>query len=1767
MDVQLLEHQRVLGYTSAGKQAAREACPRGTRPVALEPERRRRREATRVAKRDGKSTQGKSRIRLPPRPATPPSPPLVQVQRVGKTVSVEHCLGIPRRCTYYGKGSSDTEQSITLGKDLRHSTRSERDVRAARRREWREKTCHARPLQLWVGAEQQKVQRPPAEAATPTPPRQASMTRGEGKVCTCLLPGMCLAHPQRKVVRFFGQTPPQMGGAVVLPARGPVVVVEKGAETPEVFEVCVGPREEETTVLVGHILSPSVHRSDCVARVLRALARNLGEDLPATLEHVGYTADDVREALAATVEVHGDKWVTDVVEGVGEYPIISSQRVDWLKPVVVCEITDSETAVGHARLWLPMLQQRLQPGTVKVTATALRQCFRGDSHLSTWHNVLGGARAHYPERVKDMDFVYTTRFPVFFECRKARQEFAYAISAMAAGAKVELPMLPPPPPSAAAANQTLHVGQTSTHLGDEEVMLAHDRCDTSYRCTVVAAKTSHMVKTEQQFRDAQWEARTTGLDRMHHDLSRVLEHARRFFGPPEEEDPVVNLVTAVCADEQHAQITGQRIPVRTVYHSPHPVPWSCAGSCKDFCTCRFSHWRLGPRAMVRATATQQFREFVASGGTGCECDGEQHCPHELGNWVMLWGVKRPHPLMAEYAKHNAPGTPFPANVERRYEFVWPRHAAEGPHHKLALSEGKVVLISGGADSRCEEAMFSLPIVPHSARLSGEVEGTGLRPYTLHALDSVDPEDLEEMDIPSFTTSFNTSAVTIGRWLGASAVAYNLCETALHSNRPAYWSSLRAGWMREEAEIREEGARVTRFLRMERADGDLWYHLTVESHQNISFVVQGLLSVTSPETDLEATREVIASGVHRAITKTGGDVSLYRDVANVFVRDFMAMRIAQVERERGAHASEVELAELNRQLHNPTRPGFWRRTLGWLYDHSSCLGLVSCYRPTEGEYGLTSLHNAATYYQSVRRRDTQARDARLATEGREAELVGTRLARRAARNQGSRAPREGHRPLHDCQLTGSRSREQRLDAAQIRYFGREPEANDPAALLDGEVFDEPLRSAPPPRVLTLPQRVAKSFGKATKRATCGRCARLAPLTGYKWRQGCCPACHQEFAERANSTTVNAVLANNGWQAELVGRGYLGAEGILLEASPKPKPLRVGAKMYPLEQTDPYNALLVKHLSQRGLEKRVVRAEHRSLVGWEGAVPALPQLAGIGFLHTPSIMAKSSFNLDTAVMTRLCAQPPVVAAEGFWETALKWVQVPGNLDVFLPGYEEYRLGKKTTPLSFDEWVRAFPAGRQKMFRKAMRDWMAGRRPSWKQLKSFSVFVKRELANNGGRVGQDMPKSNPRSICNPPEMTHALLGRFLRPITTTAKTLAERGPITYDSRCPEKLNDKVSARWIHDGEVYQPVEDQHIPGLRHVHNRTPLGTGKKFVRGQPTPVLYTDFGVNERVRQTKAPESSRCQLSSDYSMMDSSYGQGVFKWLEHILVMLGLPCGGLIFKLWRELAQVSGTANGKQFTAGWINASGRDDTALINFLVNMFLSNVGMCCSAMNCDWVQFFAMPRSSWEGKVPDYAGGAVGDDLYVDFPREWESQVRERFEPVAIAGGFTNKIEFTYDITHLVFLGNRPYPTAVQDEDGIWRHRLRWGKQLGRCLYKLGWQRMPSVDCLAWMKGVAWAALISNPHVPILRAYAISVLEQTDGVHMRVPQELWKWRMPAERRPVTVTPYTFDMLQSVYGLSKTQVALLEHALLCATLGEIINNEWLMQIFEVDKASM
>jgi len=309
----------------------------------------------------------------------------------------------------------------------------------------------------------------------------------------------------------------------------------------------------------------------------------------------------------------------------------------------------------------------------------------------------------------------------------------------------------------------------------------------------------------------------------------------------------------------------------------------------------------------------------------------------------------------------------------------------------------------------------------------------------------------------------------------------------------------------------------------------------------------------------------------------------------------------------------------------------------------------------------------------------------------------------------------------------------------------------------------------------------------------------------------------------------------------------------------------------------------------------------------------------------------------------------------------------------------------------------------------------------------------------------------------------------------------------------------------------------------------------------------------------------------MMDNSYSKECFDFLCTFYEILGFPSDGMLNKMWRSMGKVHGKArygvsNVDNFRAGYVNASGRDDTAVNNAVVNAWLIFVGVLALAgvrdeavLTCDYALAL---RVFSEIKM-----GVVGDDLLGKLPERYRGSM-DRFTAVASEAGFSNKLQIKNSLLETIFLGCRPYPCATKD-GSEWRHSLRFGKQLGRSMYKMGWQRCPTVDRLAWGKGNAWASLIADPHVPILRAYCLSILRKTNGVGMKISQDIYKKiRLPEAREIVLQTPDTYAMMHAVYGVSVSEIDELEAYLLADhPLPSLISHRTMDRIFMVDWDSM
>jgi len=731
--------------------------------------------------------------------------------------------------------------------------------------------------------------------------------------------------------------------------------------------------------------------------------------------------------------------------------------------------------------------------------------------------------------------------------------------------------------------------------------------------------------------------------------------------------------------------------------------------------------------------------------------------------------------------------------------------------------------------------------------------------------------------------------------------------------------------------------------------------------------------------------------------------------------------------------------------------------------------------------------------------------------------------------------------------------------------------------------------------------SRKMARAIKRRACAGCGGLAPEE-YKWKASCCPDCHRAF--NAGITYPEPILQhflNQGIDLKLPHDGPL--RGGAIASTPKLSEWRQGCQFDAFQETptpDPYthayevaNGLEARERQEANLEPQSRTPVNVMQMYERETLHRGPALSTIGFAgHTPTVFAKTTRNEFLAVRHRLCAKPAGwhgtgLPRPGFWKEVIQlFKERPDIVGLFMKDWEKYvSKEKEVLPLRFEEWLKGFPASRQQAFRHAKKKFADGKGMNFKKLKEFKVFLKRELAHNGYCPNErsDPAPATPRSICTPDDYNHIVMGEYMRPMTGAIKVMFS-DCIYYASRSPEANDAFLASMWEFEGATYDPCLTPS-----HVDQVSVIAPGATFKAATPIVLTTTD---RARLDPTSTPllpttadarnleeyntlfrgtaQGGHHYIMSDYSKMDSSYSDDCFEFIEYVYTTMGFPKKGLIHALWKAMAKIHGDVKGHKFKTSAANASGRDDTAVNNALINGVLTALGLIVMILDCSIQELMLKPLEKVREVTEQFKCGIVGDDLMGAIPSSWRHHFKgsapSRMQTFAEEGGFTNKLTSSSDIYQCVFLGNRPYPCAVP-RDGGWVHTIRWGKQLGRCLYKIGWQRQPTVDALAWGKGVAWATLIANPAVPVLRAYCLSVMRKTEDVRMKIPAELWKFRLPESRTTQLVTHKSFEMMERVYGLNQQEVLALESLLLVAALPSTIAHPSLDKIFSVDSDSM
>lgn len=393
----------------------------------------------------------------------------------------------------------------------------------------------------------------------------------------------------------------------------------------------------------------------------------------------------------------------------------------------------------------------------------------------------------------------------------------------------------------------------------------------------------------------------------------------------------------------------------------------------------------------------------------------------------------------------------------------------------------------------------------------------------------------------------------------------------------------------------------------------------------------------------------------------------------------------------------------------------------------------------------------------------------------------------------------------------------------------------------------------------------------------------------------------------------------------------------------------------------------------------------------------------------------------------------------------------------------------------WISSMPSNRRRPLTNAYLLYQLG---GWsRHYRTFSAFLKSEKAA-GYRVTdygtlESAEYYLDRLIQGPHDVTHVIAGPKIKPLTQRLKDIWNwQSPIFYAAKSVEYLNNWFNSRYF-DGMT---------------------------------------------------------AIMSDYSAFDNSHSDPSWDFIEGLYRRLGFfddPDFVHVMNAWRA---PRGTITGKdwvlQYIAYTMNASGRDDTALANALLNGLCFSLSVIAALCGCTIPQ---LTQSMVERYLPTLNLSVMGDDSLCLLDT---ALVTPSFLAAIESGiksfGFSAKMVVSTNPFDFVYLGMRPYPA-----NGRW-----WfGKTLGRALFKFGWKLDPTLgDGPAWFTGDCMAVSATSSITPIYWDLANSYLSTRVKCRVTRPplDDNKPWTIGDPNCP-NYTQQTVAYVADGYGLSYTEV--------------------------------
>lgn len=377
--------------------------------------------------------------------------------------------------------------------------------------------------------------------------------------------------------------------------------------------------------------------------------------------------------------------------------------------------------------------------------------------------------------------------------------------------------------------------------------------------------------------------------------------------------------------------------------------------------------------------------------------------------------------------------------------------------------------------------------------------------------------------------------------------------------------------------------------------------------------------------------------------------------------------------------------------------------------------------------------------------------------------------------------------------------------------------------------------------------------------------------------------------------------------------------------------------------------------------------------------------------------------------------------------------------------------------EDWLQSMPSRRKIALNLAFERL---KRNGWKKgYAKFSAFVKTELLPGFEKTKwgpEPLQEMLDRLIQGPRDETHVIAGPHLKPLTKQLKKVwNNQGPIFYAATTPE---------------------EQHEFLQRLLHN--------SFLNG-----------------------------TCDFSMFDATHSDDTFKFMAKLYKRAGIsdPMFWKVFTVWQR---PRGSIGPVVYRAGTMNASGRDDTSLLNAVLNGVCTVLSL---ASVLSGVEIEQLQEHHVRATLAKIVLGVAGDDsiwTLRGIDRTDVQDLKEAMVKKVREFGFVAKLQISDRVQDMVFLGNRPYPVG-----GQWY----WGKTIGRAAYKMGWTLLAGKgDLMAHITGVHEMHQKCSAHVPVIADIANKICELRKGgkrnAVVRDPDKPWEWTLEG------VPPYDHETL-------------------------------------------